>query len=87
MFNNHKYEILPFEVKSARPNTKKYPHLRKKTAIVGCHACGWYDIKAKAMVTMKIVGYIRLSELTCPRCGHTVQFANIDSIQSHLIAP
>lgn len=87
MYNNHKYELLPFEVKSATPNFKKYPDLKLKTALVGCHCCGWYNTKAKAIIYKRTNGVAAWSERICPVCGHLVQFANLSKAQSLLLAP
>lgn len=87
MFNNHQYELLPFEVKSARPNLKKYPDLKLRTALMGCHSCGWFNIKAKALARMTGSGGKQWMELVCPVCGHLLQYANLTKGQSLLLAP
>lgn len=87
MFNNHRYEHLPFEVKSAAPNFEKYPDLKLKTALVGCHYCGWFNIRRSALVRVCTKGKSSWQELCCPNCGHRVQFANLTREQSLLLAP
>lgn len=87
MFNNHTYPNLPFEVKSARPNFKKYPDLRLRTAMMGCHACGWYGIRSRASMKRVGVGHANFIGLVCPHCGHQLQYANLSKAQSLLLAP
>lgn len=87
LFNNHKYELLPFEVISARPNKNKYPDTVRASALVGCHNCGWFNVKWKARFTRHHAGRRMWDLRTCPTCGHLVQFANLSREQCLLLAP